>query len=199
MQARADELEKEGGPQLSGVALSTIQTYLPTEDRPPLAEPSYRFVVEAANILSVRGAWLAAGEGAPTEEAEAVRRAESPPAGLDRAVIEGFSSRLPFPDLAPAAQHALWRAWGVAARAVEFPPFHDQTPAWGYAIAERVAGSLAEVFSRFGLDPDEIRPFDLDGYLLTSAEALVRLLESAAPTDQPRVPRGVYMQEEAGE
>lgn len=77
MERRAAELHQEEGYQLTGVALSSMQTYLPTDDRPALAEPSYRFVVEAARILGVRVAWLASGEGAPTEEGEAHRRENS--------------------------------------------------------------------------------------------------------------------------
>jgi transcriptional regulator with XRE-family HTH domain len=89
-----------------GVQSSSIRGYLKGD-----AEPSRRFLVEAAHVLNVREAWLMCREGEPTEVAEAARRAS--PAPTDTVfdlpgVVEVFKARLPWEWIGFAGQAQVW-------------------------------------------------------------------------------------------
>jgi hypothetical protein len=60
MEERAAALADEGRP-LAGASLTTVQGYVGGK-----VEPSMAFVAEAADVLGVRAAWLAFGDGPPT-------------------------------------------------------------------------------------------------------------------------------------
>jgi hypothetical protein len=67
LEARSTARRAAGGDPIPGVSLPSVMAYLPTAARPASKEPSLDFLREAAWACRVNPAWLAFGEGYPTE------------------------------------------------------------------------------------------------------------------------------------
>ncbi|MBI4539485.1 MAG: helix-turn-helix transcriptional regulator [Gemmatimonadetes bacterium] len=97
------------GRRVAGSSYPTIHRYLSGR-----TSPSLEFLREAAQVLGVREAWLAAGEGGPTETEEAMRSAQSRLLGDDwEASFKEARGKLPHMSaLQPHVQAAFLDTWG---------------------------------------------------------------------------------------
>jgi transcriptional regulator with XRE-family HTH domain len=162
-------MEAHAGAGTPGVSLSAIQSYLRGS-----AEPSLRFIEEAARLLSVRSEWLAWGHGAPTDEEEAARR-ESPEDELAR-VRESMYRALGIPSQWPEAE-----AWAPTVRHAAIA-LHRHAGMWTLLFSDEpytatvadalevVTEAIAAPLRVLGLDP--IRLTDREGYTQQVALAI---------------------------
>ena len=167
-----------------GTSLSAIQGYLRGD-----AEPSLRFIQEAARLLGVRGEWLAWGEGAPTVEAEVARR-ETPQEQSDR-VIGAVCRALEI----PRPQGAGTDVWpSVVLRTMI--EYHRHRTVVGLFTGEKsepsradtdivVVEALAAPLRALAMDPVRLDPADLDDYLLTLSLAIRRAIRRFEYTPLP--------------
>ena len=130
-----------------GITYPTINSYLKDG-----TEPRRDFVEAAAEILGVRSAWLAFGEGQPTAEGEVLARGHDRPAGLlteDEfwAREEAFIASLDLGDDRQASrQHALLRFDRMLVDA--------QTPDSPWAQSQERREAILRAAGRFLVDVD---------------------------------------------
>jgi len=98
-----------------GSSYPVIHRYLRGKTTPPI-----EFIDAAAGLLGVRRAWLAFGEGEPTEVEEATRGAGADATASDYAAVleEAITEEFPpFANLKPWARSAVWEVVNRVARA----------------------------------------------------------------------------------
>jgi transcriptional regulator with XRE-family HTH domain len=153
--------DRVGADARAGIALSSIQGFLSGE-----VVPSLPFLQEAAAVLGVRPAWLAFGEGLPTDDEMEALRAMRWDLGPDPApllteaatAIEGWQERvrdrlaegaIGFLRLPPASRASILRAHERYAR-LRFP---TDTPAESFdESTARLGDYLSAPFRILGLD-----------------------------------------------
>lgn len=124
-----------------GTSLSAIQSYLRG------VEPTRPFIEAAAEVLKVRAAWLAFGEGAPTQAEEAARREAGERPRWEVAAEEELRARLPWDSMNTASRAHAWDLWGLVLAALPVPlPDHvsaEGTAEWfARDAAQRTARAL---------------------------------------------------------
>lgn len=171
MEERREEL-RGVGLELWGTSYPSIWSYLKGRTTPPT-----EFIREAANVLGVREAWLARGEG-PIDAVDAVREAAQQDAEMgeeDRRLSRMVEERI----------RSVFPGW-------------DEVPAYAQTIAWQAVGEVAYVFLRPGADdPDApslaIREAALECAAETLASALTAPLVTMPRMDIPPATFGHYM------
>jgi hypothetical protein len=193
-QRRMDAL---AAPDTPGTSLSAIQSYLRDD-----AEPSLRFVQEAARILGLRAEWLAWGEGTPTEEQEALRR-ETPEQELAR-VSRSVYQALGVPVETTGGQDRFWgpAVWAPVARQTALR-LYQRRPLWELlsegvtshpttgpgadaswtAAVDDTAAAVAAPLVRLGIDAATLTPSNVADYVQAVALALQRVFYQYNPGD----------------
>ena len=184
-----------------GTSLSAVQAYLSDE-----AEPSLSFLRLAAELLSVRFAWLVVGQGAPTQEEQA-GRLEVPEAELFRistavyealgvptkVVSENGEERNRFwgsAVWAPVVRQTVLRiyqnrpAWDlIADREVEHPSTGPSADAsWDAAIAD-TAATIAAPLHTLGIEARYLTSRDVEDYVQAVSLTLQRVANHYVPQE----------------
>lgn len=153
-----------------GTSLSAIQTYLRG------AEPARPFIAAAADVLKVRAAWLAFGEGAPTQAEEAARREAGERPQWEAVAAEEFRARLPWEAMGTAGRAHAWDVWGSVLADIPFAPLDSSIdPGEWYAreAAERAARAITAPADILQIALPGV-PLELDTYIaLVSAAILI--------------------------
>lgn len=166
----AEELAEEGQRELVGCSLSAIQGYV-SSDGP---EPSIDFLREAAQILNVRLAWLAAGDGYPTvaEQAAAWESWKLGPSPLEVRLRKKIYDWRYLGDDARASIAAAWAAL-VGDRDPEEMIDEDAqaTLTVGDEVARQLGRALDAPLDTLGLNRGVIPP-EMDDYLILLCRGL---------------------------
>jgi len=190
----------EHGADVPGTSLSAIQGYLRGD-----GEPSPTFLKLAAQLLAVRSAWLAFGEGAPTEEAEAGRResAEEELFLISTAMYEalGVPTKLPKGSPAHTDKERFWGSalWGPTVRQTALRLFQFR-PGWALLSGEEglddsqeesevrfwravadTSQAIAAPLHALGIDPARMELGDVREYVEPVALALQRAMYRYVP------------------
>jgi transcriptional regulator with XRE-family HTH domain len=158
-----------------GTSLSAIQSYLRG------VEPTRPFIEAAAEVLAVRPAWLAFGDGAQTAAEEAARREERVRPEWERVAVEEFAAHLPWDSMSPASRAHAWVVWGLVLD--DLPgklPDHASAFAaewFGRDAAHRAARALTAPADALGVALPHT-PRELNSYIALVAEGLLALLYS---------------------
>jgi hypothetical protein len=166
-----------------GTSLSAIQSYLRG------VEPTRPFIEAAAEVLKVRAAWLAFGEGAPTQAEEAARREAGERQWWEVAAEEEFRAHLPWESLTTASRAHAWDVWGRVLNDLSFP-LPDHVP--GDDIAEWFAREAAQRAARALTGPADALQVappgsarELNSYITLVSEALFVLLSNIQAEGSP--------------
>lgn len=171
MQGRAEARAKKASePELVGYSLSAIQGYISSGG----PEPSIDFLKEAAQILNVRLAWLAAGDGYPTvaEQAAWWESWKLAPSPLERRLSKTIYDWRYLGDDARASIAAAWAAL-VGDRNPEEMIDEDAqaTLTVGDEVARQLGRALDAPLDSLGLNRGVIPP-EMDDYLILLCRGL---------------------------
>jgi hypothetical protein len=161
-----------------GTSLSAIQSYLRG------VEPTRPFIEAAAEVLKVRAAWLAFGEGAPTQAEEAARREAGERSRWEVRGEEEFRAHLPWDSMSTASRAHVWDVWGLVLADLPVPlPDHVS----GIGTAEWFARDAAQRTARAITAPADALQVtppgggggrELNAYITLVSEALLVLLSN---------------------
>jgi len=168
--AQAKARAKADKPELVGYSLSAIQGYV----LPGGPEPSIYFLKEAAKLLNVRLAWLAAGDGYPTVAEQAARweLVKLAPSPLERRLSKTIYDWCYLGDDARASIAAAWAAL-VGDRDPEEMIDEDAqaTLTVGDEVARHLGQALYAPLQTLGLSRGVIPP-EMDDYLILLCRGL---------------------------
>ena len=157
------EIESRG---VKGCSYQAVHRYLKNK-----GTPSFEFLETTAEILNVRVAWLAFGDGAPEPQEDIVlpepEQLLAKRLGVNR--LEQAEPRIP-----DQAIKALNVAIGRAAMYIHE---RDKTPLQTPSVAQQMMGLIAGTFESLGIEPDELPPRAYAQYVM----AIIHALDLAIP------------------
>ena len=168
---------------VKGATYPSIGSYLDGSTEPPVT-----FLRAAAPVLGVRAAWLAFGEGKPTEAQQAAHEVKT------EELAERWAATLEvqfaaFAYLSDAAKFEIWRVW-VRMMEVRAPAGDEKRLAEiGDRVARRLGHTLQEPLDAMhfaGVRPSRLREWQLEEYTLAICHAL-RVLDPLLAGDPPEL------------